>query len=129
MLSTADLIEKQYSEIPYPDGKGDRIKLLRNIASADLGDIEIKVRCAQVIMDVLGDQVALYECLKDDDKSLLLSWVAKNWEESDIEYVELLVAIAINLDSNNVREFLSEKLGKTSNADVKSILEDGLSEI
>ena len=129
MKSIADLIEKRYSDIPYPGGKSDRATLLRDITNTDVDCLEVKTRCAQVIIDIFGDQVALYESLDGDDKSQILGWVVKNWHESDIEYVDLLVTITANIEPNSAREFLSEKLSKTSDVEVKGILEDGLSEI
>jgi len=129
MQLTADLMEKRYSDIPYPEGKDDRVKLLRDITNSEIDGLKAKARCAQVVMDILSDQGALFENLESSDKREVLDWVARNWRESDIEYVDLLVTIATNLEPKSVKEFLSDILSKTSNADVKDILEDGLSEV
>lgn len=129
MQFTADLIEKRYSDIPYPEGKDDRVTLLRDITNSEVNGLKDKIICAQVVMDILSDQGVLFENLVGSDKKEVLDWVAKNWCESDIEYVDLLVTIATNLEPKVAKEFLSHMLNKTSNSDVRDILEDGLSEI
>lgn len=129
MQSRVDSFQKQYAEISYPKGKEDRAKLLSLISGTQISNLEDRARCAQIIMDILGDQTALYETLDDALTAPILSWVTISWDEIDNEYIDLLISIVVHLEPSMSREFLSRKLNETSNTAIKELIEDGLSEL
>ncbi len=129
MKLNINMAEKKYSDIPYPEGKEARVSLFKEMLE-EVSNLTVgKAKYVQLMLDILGDQVALYEDLKDEDKLLAFNWVKKNWSEDDFEYTESLVSVLLHLNFDSSRALLDQKLHQSENDKIKQLLLEAISEL
>lgn len=124
-----DNIEKRYSDIPYPDGKQDRVNLVKEILLYSPHELNDKASCAQLLIDIFGDQVALYESLHEEDEYLIFHWVEKNWDSNSFEDTDLLISVLLHLQLKEVKGFLVEKKDTSNNTRIEKMLLEAISEL
>jgi hypothetical protein len=119
--------KKNYEDLEYPGLKTERVSFLKALLSVKSKGLSDKKIIAGLIFDFLSDQVALYDYLKHDDQTLIYKWVDTNWEEN-LNYVDLNLSIICQLEADRSRVFLLQCLQKDANEDVKSLINEVLTE-
>lgn len=117
----------EYKKLAYPGRKEQRVAFLIEVLAIPIGSVEDAKIVGQVIVDLLSDQIVIYDYFSGEDQDAIYAWVESNWQ-NDFELSDLFVAIVCNLKYAKSKKFLCEILNRNLSDDIIKLVEKTLME-
>ena len=97
----------------------------------DVSDIKVvdKLEFAYMLDDLMVRLAENYQVINEEQSEKILEWIDTKWTEDDLEFIDLMISIAIKVSPDKAKPFFETKMFSAKKQSIKGLLLEAYDEI